>query len=89
MTRLIKREQEGKNVRNSLSGGEKKRIDFIRALSKKADIYFLDEPTNELDAKNVTKVIDEIKRLKKQGKIVVIISHDNRIEDIVDEIVNL
>lgn len=89
MTRLINREQEGKNVRNSLSGGEKKRIDFIRAISRKADIYFLDEPTNELDAKNVTKVIDEINRLKKQEKIVVIISHDKRVEDIADEVVNI
>lgn len=89
MTRLINREQEGKNVRNSLSGGEKKRIDFIRALSRKADIYFLDEPTNELDAKNVDKVIQELERLKKQNKIVVVISHDNRIAEIADKVVEL
>lgn len=89
MQKLINREAEGKDVRSSLSGGEKKRIDFIRALSRKADIYFLDEPTNELDEKNVNLVIEELKRLKNSGKITIIISHDKRIANIVDEIISL
>lgn len=87
--KLLERESEGKNVRQILSGGEKKRIDFIRTLSKDADIYFFDEPTNDLDKTNVEKVIQEIKKLKTKNKICIIVSHDKRINTIVDEIVEL
>lgn len=89
MQKLINREEEGKDVRSTLSGGEKKRIDFIRAISRKADIYLFDEPTNELDERNVKKVIEELDRLKKTGKITIIISHDNRIAEIADEIIEI
>lgn len=89
MQKLITREESGKDVRSKLSGGEKKRIDFIRALSHDADIYFLDESTNELDEKNVQKVLDEIARLKAEGKIIIIISHDKRIEAIVDKVITM
>lgn len=89
MTRVLQRESEGKDVKQMLSGGEKKRIDFIRAISKEADIYFFDEPTNELDLKNVEKVFDEIKTLKAKNKICIIISHDKRILPIIDEVVEL
>ncbi len=87
--KLINREESGIDVRAKLSGGEKKRIDFIRALSRDADIYFLDEPTNELDEKNVQKVLNEINRLKNRNKIVIVISHDSRIEAVVDEIISV
>lgn len=89
MTRVLQRESEGKDVKQMLSGGEKKRIDFIRAISKEADIYFFDEPTNELDLKNVEKVFDEIKALKEKNKICIIISHDKRILPIIDEVIEL
>lgn len=87
MKKLILQESERNNIRKSLSGGEKKRIDFIRAISKDADIYIFDEPTNELDQTNVNKVIKEIEKLKTKDKITIIISHDERILPIVDEVI--
>ena len=89
MQKLIDREESGRDVRSKLSGGEKKRIDFIRALSHDADIYIFDEPTNELDEKNVQKVIRELKKLKSKSKITMIISHDKRIAEIADEVINV
>lgn len=77
------------SIKQILSGGEKKRLDIIRALSKDKDIYFLDEPTNELDAKNVEKVLEVIKNLAKEDKIVILISHDKRALTIADEVVKL
>lgn len=72
------------STKNMLSGGEKKRVDIIRTISKNKDIYFLDEPTNELDNKNIRKVLKEIKKLAKQDKIVIIISHDEKVQNIAD-----
>ncbi len=89
LQKLMKREESGKDVRTKLSGGEKKRIDFIRALSREADVYLFDEPTNELDEKNVQKVLEELANLKKQNKIVITISHDKRIEAVVNEVINI
>ncbi len=89
MNKILERESEGRDVKQILSGGEKKRIDFIRTLSKEADVYFFDEPTNELDIKNVEKVFNEIKKLKENNKICVIISHDKRILPIIDEVIEL
>ncbi len=87
MEKIVEREQTAGNTSDTLSGGEKKRIDFIRSMSKDADIYIFDEPTNELDKSNVEKVINEIKNLKEKNKIAIIISHDKRISSIADEII--
>lgn len=72
------------SINNLLSGGEKKRVNIIRTLSKDKSIYLFDEPTNELDNINVKKVLEEIKNLAKENKIVIIISHDERCLKIAD-----
>lgn len=77
------------SIKNVLSGGEKKRVDIIRTLSKDKEIYLFDEPTNELDSNNVLEVLEEIKKVAKEDKIVIIISHDDRCFNITDEIVYL
>lgn len=76
------------SIKNILSGGEKKRVDIIRTLSKDREIYLFDEPTNELDNNNVMEVLEEIKNVA-SDKIAIIISHDERCFDIADEIVYL
>lgn len=88
LNKLLKR-QTNASVSSSLSGGEKKRIDIVRTISKDKDIYFLDEPTNELDQKNVEKVLSAIKDLSERGKIVIVISHDERLKTIATQIVEL
>lgn len=85
---LLEREEtENKNTfKNNLSGGEKKRISVIRAISKDAQVYILDEPTNELDEKNVKTVIKELVKLSKNS-IVIVISHDKRIMEKCENII--
>lgn len=89
MQEIVKREQKKGNIASTLSGGEKKRIDIIRTISKDRDVYFFDEPTNELDALNVENVLSQIKVLAKDNKIVIIISHDKRCLNIADTKVEL
>lgn len=60
MKKLLNRKVDT-SIKNLLSGGEKKRVDIIRTLSKDKDVYLFDEPTNELDSENVIKVLEEIK----------------------------
>ncbi len=89
LQKLLDREKEsGVDFKNVFSGGEKQRLSIIRCIAKQAQIYILDEPTNELDDKNVKKTITELKKLKTNAMIIVI-SHDKRILDIADEIVTL
>ena len=84
---IINREKDKTdNFKDILSGGEKKRISIIRCISKNAEIYILDEPTNELDEKNVKKTISQIKKMKKNA-LVIVISHDKRLIDCAENIV--
>lgn len=85
---IIKREKNDQNVKNTLSGGEKKRISFIRCMQKEADVYIFDEPTNELDEINIKKIIKELDILKNKA-IVIIISHDEKILKISENTINL
>ena len=88
---LIKRKKRldhDEVFKNSYSGGEKKRFSFVRAMSKKAEVYVLDEPTNELDSTNVRKVISLLKKARKNA-IVIVISHDSRVIDASDNLLIL
>lgn len=89
MQDIIARDGAGnEQIKNSLSGGEKKRISLIRCLSKDAEVYILDEPTNELDETNVQKVMQALSNLK-HNAVVIVISHDKRIKDISDNVIEL
>ena len=69
----------------TLSGGEKQRLSFVRALLKGRRILLLDEPTAALDAVNKTKLFELIKELSKDV-LVVMASHDPAAKDYADGI---
>ncbi|AYV76461.1 MAG: ABC transporter [Terrestrivirus sp.] len=73
----------------SISGGEKKKIQLLNALLQDKDIYIFDEPTNNLD--DVTKkwYITQIKEMAKQGKIIIVITHDEILIKQTDLIIEL
>jgi ABC-type bacteriocin/lantibiotic exporter with double-glycine peptidase domain len=66
--------ENGKNI----SGGQQQRIAIARAIYKNADLILLDEPFNELDEKSVIPMLDHFRELTKQGKIVIMITHDSK-----------
>jgi len=72
----------------SLSGGERQRVAVARALVRKPKIVLADEPTAALDRKSGRDVVELLQALaKRQHCAVLLVTHDNRILDIADEIV--
>ncbi|WP_245605542.1 ABC transporter ATP-binding protein [Thermicanus aegyptius] len=60
-----------------LSGGEKRRLGIARALYKDAQVIFADEPTASLDDVNSKRVIELLVSLARQGRAVVVATHDD------------
>ncbi|MEW5322881.1 ATP-binding cassette domain-containing protein [Geobacillus thermoleovorans] len=61
-----------------LSGGEKRRLAIARALYKDAQVIFADEPTASLDEANGDRVIELLQLLAKQGRTVIVATHDEK-----------
>ncbi len=64
--------ENGKNI----SGGQRKRICLARALYKNADVLILDEPFNELDNNAADQILEYLKQLAEQGKMIILITHN-------------
>ncbi|MGE3808723.1 MAG: ATP-binding cassette domain-containing protein, partial [Gemmataceae bacterium] len=74
----------------TLSGGQKQRVAIARALANKPRLVLADEPTAALDEKSGRDVVNLLKRLAdEEGSTSLIVTHDNRILDVADRIVNM
>lgn len=61
---------------SQLSGGEQQRVCIARALINNPEILLADEPTGNLDEKNEKIVLELLKDIKKDGKTIVLITHN-------------
>lgn len=69
-----------------LSGGEQQRVAIARALANDPDIILADEPTGNLDEENEKFVLDLFKKLTKNGKCIIVVSHNSEIKKYADKI---
>jgi putative ABC transport system ATP-binding protein len=64
---------------SSLSGGEQQRVAIARALANDAELLIADEPTGNLDSKNAAMIFDLLARLNKDGKTIVMVTHEREV----------
>jgi len=75
-------EHKASQTIRELSGGEKQRCAIARALVREPKYIICDEPTANLDRDNSLKFIDIIERLHRDGKSIIIATHDPLFEDL-------
>lgn len=75
---------------SELSGGEQQRVSVARALAKKPQVLFLDEPTGALDEETGRQVLDYINKLQKEyGFTIVMVTHNLNIAEMADTVVSM
>ena len=74
---------------NQLSGGQQQRVSIARALVARPPIILADEPTGALDSKTGLEVIAFLKELNREGKTIILITHDSGIAANAHRIVRL
>jgi putative ABC transport system ATP-binding protein len=70
-----------------ISGGQKQRVAIARALVNDPAIILADEPTGNLDSKTSKEILDIFIDLHKQGKTIILVTHEHEIGEIAERLI--
>ena len=74
---------------DELSGGQKQRVCIARALVGNASLILADEPTGNLDTNNGLMIVNLLKELAKEGKTVILVTHNMHEASFCDRLIKL
>jgi putative ABC transport system ATP-binding protein len=74
---------------NQLSGGQKQRVAIARAIINSPSIILADEPTGSLDTRTGREVMNILKELNAQKKMVVMVTHDLSLAKLADRVIRI
>ena len=86
---IVRVREKKDSFANELSGGQQQRVAIGRAILAHTDIILADEPTGNLDGENAKNVMDILKTLNKEGKTIVLVTHDLKVANYADRIIRL
>jgi len=74
---------------NQMSGGQQQRVAIARALMNNPELILADEPTGNLDTASGDEVMKTLKELNKEGKTIILITHEHDIASQAERILHL
>jgi len=78
-----------KHSPSQLSGGERQRVSIARALVNSPRLILADEPTGNLDSKNVDRILELLTQLQKEGQTIALVTHDAHVASYASRVVTV
>ena len=72
-----------------MSGGQQQRVAIARARAQAPPIILADEPTGNLDSHSTGEIMQILRELHKEGRTVILITHDNDIAERADRVIRI